>query len=191
MSKLQNEIFVQTKSLTGTVNPLRIFLYTLISSIMLVVVLALFNMITWPMTFVIIAISFLYSILRDYSITKYSNKQMIKYYNYTLDKHDDLELYVPLLEKTFQGYFLKRAALVIENGQLYIEAFRQRKNDKQDQLSIPVKYGDKFVIDRQSVDKNHKSITLDSTFAGQYYRFTIVNNKEAIALIEKSKRGGK
>ncbi len=191
MSKLQNEIFVQTKSLTGTVNPLRIFLYTLISSIMLVVVLALFNMITWPMTFVIIAISFLYSILRDYSITKYSNKQMIKYYNYTLDKHDDLELYVPLLEKTFQEYFLKRAALVIENGQLYIEAFRQRKNDKQDQLSIPVKYGDKFVIDRQSVDKNHKSITLDSTFAGQYYRFTIVNNKEAIALIEKSKRGGK
>lgn len=191
MNKLQDEVFVQTKSLTGTVNPLRIFLYTLISSIMLVVVLALFNMLTLPMVFVIVAISFLYSVLRDYSISKYSNKQMLKYYDYTVEKHDNLELYIPLLEKTFQGYFLKRAALIIEDGQLYIEAFRQRKNDKQDQLSIPVKYGDKFVIDRQSVDKNHKSITLDSTFAGQYYRFTIVNNKTAIDLIEKSKRGGK
>ncbi|MDA3932511.1 MAG: hypothetical protein PF513_07225 [Tenericutes bacterium] len=191
MNKLQDEIFIQTKGLTGTVNALRIFLYTLVSSIMLVVVLALFSMLTLPMTLVIIAISFLYSILRDFSITKYSNKQMQKYYDYAVENHDNLELYMPLLEKTFQGYFLKRAALIIENGQLYIEAFRQRKNDKQDQLSIPVKYGEKFVIDRQSVDKNQKSLTLDSTFAGQYYRFSITNNQTAINLIEKTKNGGK
>jgi hypothetical protein len=191
MNKLQDEIFIQTKGLTGTVNALRIFLYTLVSSIMLVVVLALFSMLTLPMTLVIISISFLYSILRDFSITKYSNKQMQKYYDYAVENHDNLELYMPLLEKTFQGYFLKRAALIIENGQLYIEAFRQRKNDKQDQLSIPVKYGEKFVIDRQSVDKNQKSLTLDSTFAGQYYRFSITNNQTAINLIEKTKNGGK
>ncbi|QWC00661.1 hypothetical protein KHQ88_03575 [Mycoplasmatota bacterium] len=191
MNRLQDEIFIQTKSLTGTVNFLRIFLYTLISSIMLFVVLALFSMLTLPMALIVVAISLVYSFLRDYSISKYSNKQMIKYFEYSLEKHDDIEIYVPLLERTFQGYFMKRAALIIRSGQLYIEAFRQKKNDKQDQLSIPVKYGEKFVIDRLTVDKNHKSVTIDSTFAGQYYRFSIVNNQTALDLIEKAKRGGK
>jgi ABC-type multidrug transport system fused ATPase/permease subunit len=191
MDKMQEEIFFQTKKLTGTINLIRIFFYTIISSLMLIIVLALFNMFSWQMALIVLAISAVYSFLRDYAITKYTSKQMIKYYEHTKNNHDDLSLYVPLLEKTYQGYFLKRAALIIDDNQLYIEAFRQKKNEKQEQISIPVKYGEKFVIDRQTNDKNKLSITMDSTFSGQYYRFSVVNHPEMINKINQAKRGGK
>jgi ABC-type multidrug transport system fused ATPase/permease subunit len=191
MDKMQEEIFFQTKKLTGTINLIRIFFYTVISSLMLIIVLALFNMFSWQMALIVLAISAVYSFLRDYAITKYTSKQMIKYYEHTKNNHDHLSLYVPLLEKTYQGYFLKRAALIIDDNQLYIEAFRQKKNEKQEQISIPVKYGEKFVIDRQTNDKNKLSITMDSTFSGQYYRFSVVNHPEMINRINQAKRGGK
>jgi glucan phosphoethanolaminetransferase (alkaline phosphatase superfamily) len=191
MQKLQEEIFFQTKKLTGTVNIVRIFFYTLVSSLILVFVLYMFNMLTLPLVGFIVLLSALYSFLRDYSISKYSNKQLDKFYAHAKAEHDDLNLYIPLLEKTYQGYFLKRAALIIDNNQLYMEAFRQKKKADHDQISIPVKYGDKFVIDRLTTDKNNKSVTIDSTFSGQYYRFSIINHPRALQKIEESKRGGK
>ncbi|HKL47276.1 MAG TPA: hypothetical protein VJ878_01290 [Candidatus Izemoplasmatales bacterium] len=190
MQKLQEELFFQTKKLTGTINIVRIFFYTLVSSLILLFVLYMFNMLTWSMAGFVVGLSMLYSFLRDYSISKYSNKQLDKFYDHAKDEHDDLKLYIPLLEKTYQGYFLKRAALIIDGNQLFIEAFRQKKKSENDQISIPVKYGDKFVIDRQTVDKNNKSVTIDSTFSGQYYRFAIVNHPRVLEAIEASKRGG-
>ncbi len=191
MNKTQEEIFFLTKKLTGTVNPIRIFFYTLISTMILLLVMSIFSLFSWQMAIITAVVSLLYSLARDFSITRYSNKQMIKFYEHSKSIHENLNLYIPLLEKTYQGYFLKRAALIIDNEQLYLEAFRQRKNDKQDQLSIPVKYGDRFVIDRQTVDKNNKSMTMDSTFSGQYYCFSIANHKETIDSINKAKKGGK
>ena len=191
MNKTQQEVFLQTKRLTGTINLIRIFFYTIISSSILILVLYMFNMLAWNMAFFVVALSMLYSFLRDYSISKYSNKQLDKYYDYAKGEHDNLTLYIPLLEKTYQGYFLKRAALIIDDNKLYMEAFRQKRKNSDDQISIPVKYGDRFVIDRQTVDKNNKSVTMDSTFSGQYYRFSIVNHPKALEMIEKSKRGGK
>ena len=191
MNKLQEEIFLLTKKLTGQINIIRIFLYTLVTSTMLVVALSIFGLLTWQIALISVGISLLYSYVRDYFITKYSNKQMYKFYDHAKAEHDDLALYVPLLEKSFQGYFLKRAALLIDKNQLYLEAFRQRKNDKQDQISIPVKYGDRFVIDHEKVDKSMKTVTMDSTFSGQYYRFSIVNHQQALSQIQKAKKGGK
>lgn len=191
MNKLQEEIFLLTKKLTGQINIIRIFLYTLVTSTMLVVALSIFGLLTWQIALISVGISLLYSYVRDYFITKYSNKQMYKFYDHAKAEHDDLALYVPLLEKSFQGYFLKRAALLIDKNQLYLEAFRQRKNDKQDQISIPVKYGDRFVIDHEKVDKSMKTVTMDSTFSGQYYRFSIVNHQQALSQIQIAKKGGK
>lgn len=191
MNRLQDEVFIQSKQLTGTINLIRIFFYTIISAGMLVLVLSIFKMLSWQMALVATGISLVYSYVRDFSITKYSNKQMTLFYDYAQTKHENLSLYLPLLEKSYQGYFLKRAALLIDGDILYLEAFRQKKKDRTDQVSIPVKYGDKFVIDRITTDKNNKSVTIDSTFAGQYYRFSIVNNKAALEAIEQAKRGGK
>jgi hypothetical protein len=130
-------------------------------------------------------------LIRDVSITKYSAKQLDKYYDYADDKFDQMTLYIPLLEKTYQGYFLKRAALIINDEKLYLEAFRQKRKQNQDQISISVPYGDKFIIDYQEVDKNMKSISIDSTFSGQYYRFSIVNHKQILDQINQAKKGGK
>ena len=190
MTKLQEEIFAQTKKLVGQVNLIRIFFYTLISTLIIIIVLSIFGILTIELVFIIIGISMLYSYLRDYSITKYSAKQMEKYYNYSLEKYDDIDLYIPLLEKSYQGYFLKRSALIIQDDILYLEAFRQKRSSKQKQVSISVKYGTKFIIDMQKIDKNNKSVTFDSTFSTEYYRFSIVYNKEALELIEKAKKGG-
>ncbi|MFW5794688.1 MAG: hypothetical protein ACOCV1_04300 [Bacillota bacterium] len=190
MSRLQEEIFAQTKSLIGQINLIRIFFYTLISALMIIIVLSIFGILTVQLALIIVGISMLYSFLRDYSITKYSAKQMEKYYNYALEKYDDIDLYIPLLEKTYQGYFLKRSALIIENKQLYLEAFRQKRSSNQKQVSITVKYGTKFIIDMQKVDKNNKSVTFDSTFSTEYYRFSIVYNEKALELINEAKRGG-
>ena len=155
------------------------------------IVLALFNMLNWQMALITVGISMLYSYLRDFSITRYSAKQLDKFYDYAEEKFDDLDLYIPLLEKTYQGYFLKRAALIINDGSLIIEAFRQKRKKDQDQISISVKHGEKFVIDYMNVDKNNKSITIDSTFSGQYYRFSVINHPKLLDKINEAKRGGK
>lgn len=191
MNKIQDQVLDQTKKLIGTVNLIRIFFYTLVSAGMLIIVLSIFGMLNWPMALFSFGIALLYSFLRDYSITKYSAKQLDKYIDYADSKFKNMKLYIPLLEKTYQGYFLKRAALVIDGQQLFIEAFRQKRNEKQDQISISVKYGDGFIIDHNYVDKNQKSITIDSTFSGQYYRFSIVNVQHIIDEINQAKKGGK
>ncbi|MCF7923844.1 MAG: hypothetical protein K9L64_01905 [Candidatus Izimaplasma sp.] len=190
MSRLQEDVFQQTKNLVGKVNLFRIILYTLISAVIIIAVLYLFDYFTIEVVFIILIMSLLYSFLRDFSITKYSAKQMQVLYNYSLEKHGDIDLYIPVFKKSRQGYLLKRSALIIKDGELFLEAFKQKRSKKQQQVSISVKYGEKFVIDFQKVDKNGKTITFDSTFATQYYRFSIVNNKEALNLIEKAKKGG-
>jgi hypothetical protein len=191
MNRLQQEIFEQTKRLIGTINLIRIFFYTVISAAMLIIVLSIFNMLSLQMGLLTVGISMLYSLIRDVSITRYSAKQLDKYYDYADDKFDQMTLYIPLLEKTYQGYFLKRAALIINDDKLYLEAFRQKRKQNQDQISISVPYGDKFIIDYQEVDKNMKSISIDSTFSGQYYRFSIVNHKQILDQINRAKKGGK
>ena len=191
MNRIQDDVFELTRKLIGAINIYRILLYTLISAAMLVLVLGIFGLLTLPMAILSFAISFIYSFLRDMTISKYSAKQMDKYYAYANEKFKQLELYIPLLEKTFQGYFLKRAALVIDNGALYLEAFRQKKNQKQQQISISVPYGKAFIIDYENTDKNMKSITMDSTFSGQYYRFSIVNHEDVLKYINQAKKGGK
>lgn len=175
----------------ATINLIRIFFYTVVSAGMIVIVLSIFNMLDWRMALLAVGISMLYSFLRDFSITRYSGKQLEKYFDYADHKYKELELYIPLLEKTYQGYFLKRAALIISDGKIYIEAFKQKRNQKQDQISISVPYGDKFIIDYSQIDKNMKSISIDSTFSGQYYRFSIVNHSEIMNLINQAKKGGK
>lgn len=191
MNRLQQEIFEQTKRLIGTINLIRIFFYTVISAAMLIIVLSIFNMLSLQMGLLTVGISMLYSLIRDVSITRYSAKQLDKYYDNADDKFDQMTLYIPLLEKTYQGYFLKRAALIINDDKLYLEAFRQKRKQNQDQISISVPYGDQFIIDYQEVDKNMKSISIDSTFSGQYYRFSIVNHKQILDQINQAKKGGK
>lgn len=190
MNRMQTEILDQTRKLMGTINLIRIFFYTVISSAMIIIVLSIFNMLDWRMALLAVGISMLYSFLRDLTITRYSAKQLDRFYDYVDGKYNHLELYIPLLEKTYQGYFLKRAALIISDGKIFVEAFRQKRNQKQDQISISVPYGEKFIIDYQQVDKNMKSISIDSTFSGQYYRFSIVNHKNILDQINQAKKGG-
>ena len=115
MKQLQDKIFAETEKLVGTFSILRVLIYTLISAAIIIALLFAFS---FPVdlytgSFALL-ISFVYSFVRDFFLTKYSKKVMYGYYEYLKEKKPRIELYIPIFQRTRQGIFLKKAGLYLD-----------------------------------------------------------------------------
>ncbi len=188
MSKLQEQIFEQTEKLVGRFNLMRVVTLALISALIIIIFLyAFLGTVEWQYWLAVIVISFLYSIFRDYFVSKYSRKVMHTYHAYMMEKKPRIELYIPMFSKTSQGMILKKAALYYDNGELYMEAFNQYKTGNKPQESITIKAGKDFGLDVFQTDKQNRYVTYKARLMDTDYDFSIVNIKDLIDKIEKSK----
>ena len=187
MERLQEEIFNLTEKIVGRFSLAKVLIYTLVSAIIIVLLLLAFS---FPVdTFTIlfaIALSFVYSALRDFFMAKYSRKMMYTYYNFLKEKKPGIELYVPLFQKTKQGTLLKKASLYFDKGELYLEAFNQIKS-KRPEESISVKKGRDFSLDHFNLDANTEIVNYQAKLMEGEINFSLVNIDELIKLIENRK----
>ena len=180
MEQLQQQVFEETEKLIGKFSFAKVVIYTLISAILIVGLMLLlgFQVDTFMISFALAA-SFIYSFFRDYFTTRYSKKMMYFFYDYMKQKKPRIDLYIPLLQKTRQGYFLKKASLYFDGGDLYLEAFNQVKS-KAIQDSISVKLGRDFGLDSFNVDGNPVTVTYEARLMDGEIKFSVVNNTELI-----------
>jgi len=188
MNQIQEQIFKDTEKLVGTFSLIKVVIYTLISSgiIILLLYVLSFPVDLYTISFVL-GISLVYSFVRDFFMTKYSKKIMYNYYNYLKEKKPRIGIYVPIFARTRQGFFLKKAAIYFDNDQLFMEAFNQQKSRNRPEASISIKLGKDFSLDRNFPEYKNKIVTFQGRLMETDYQFSMVNITEVISLIEKSK----
>ncbi|MBN2540551.1 MAG: hypothetical protein JXB08_03395 [Bacilli bacterium] len=192
MKKLQSQVFEQTEKLVAKFNLLRVVTLALISALIIIIFLfAFMGTVEWMYWLLVIGVSFLYSLFRDYFVTKYSKRVMHTYHAYMLEKKPRIETYIPMFSKTSQGMILKKAALYFDNGELYMEAFNQYKSGNKPQESITIKAGKDLVLDAYQIEKQSRYVTYTATLMETDYNFSIVYIKELIDRIEETKKGAK
>ncbi len=187
MERLQEQIFSETEKLIGKLSLVRVLIYTLVSAIIITLLFLAFSFpVDLPTVLFAIALSFVYSFLRDFFMAKYSKKMMYTYYNYLKEKKPGIELYIPLFQRTKQGTLLKKASLYFDEGELYLEAFNQIKS-KRPAESISVKKGRDFSLDHFNLDADSKIVNYQAKLMDGEINFSIVNITELINLIQNRK----
>jgi len=189
MSKLQEQIFEESKKLVKNFNIVRFLIYFAVSVSVMIIILLILGMLDLYSALFVIGFGLIYSFVRDYFIARYSLKTVDSYYNFLLEKEGDIDLYVPVLERNYQGYFLKKAAIFFKDDKLYFEAFKQTSTKKDKQESITVNYGKDFVITLSTLDKAGKVYLYQSLLMEMDYRFSIINIPEVIEKINKRIKG--
>lgn len=187
MESLQEQIFNETETLIGKFSLGRVLIYTLASAIIIILLLLAFSFPIDLFTVLFaIALSFVYSFLRDFFMAKYSRKMMYTYYEYLKEKKPGIDLYIPLFQKTKQGMLLKKASLYFDNGELFLEAFNQVKS-KRPEESISVKRGRDFSLDHFDLDGNPKIVNYQARLMEGEINFSLVNITELVNLIQDRK----
>ncbi|MDD3129218.1 MAG: hypothetical protein PHF05_02950 [Candidatus Izemoplasmatales bacterium] len=189
MSTLQQRIFDESKKLIKKFNLFRFVIYFLISVTIIILILLILGFLDLYSAIFVTVLALIYSIVRDFTIARYSLKTMDKFYEFLLTKKDNVELYIPVLEKNAQGYFLKKTAIYFENGEMYLEAFKQVTSKRENQESITVKYGRDFSITNNRLDKDGKVFIFNSFLMDTAYQFSIINIDEVINKINQRVKG--
>lgn len=188
MKQLQDKVFAQTEKLIAQFSIWRvIFLFALSTGLLFVLLWALgvtFDLLTIS---VVVGLSLIYSFSRDVFMTKYTKKVMYSYYEYMIEKKPKIELYIPIFVKTGQGFILKKAALYIDKGKLYMEAYNQNKRGNKPSESITIDTGINFQIDAYYFKKDERFVTYKADLMATHYEFSVVNIQELIDLIEQKK----
>ncbi|MFA7075358.1 MAG: hypothetical protein WC152_01630 [Candidatus Izemoplasmatales bacterium] len=191
MSTLQTQVFDQSKRLIKSFSIVRFLFYFVITVSFTLVIFKLANILDWVTLVIVIGLAIVYSSLRDLFIARFSIKLMEQFYAYLIAKDPEIDLYIPVLEKNFQGYFLKKTAIYFKGNEMYMEAFNQPRGRKDTQQSISIDYGKDFSISLSYADKNKKTQLFQSILMGTQYRFAIINIPEVIQKINRRIKGEK
>jgi len=189
MDRLQEQLINESKKLIRQFNLTRFLLYFLVSVTVIIIILLVLSMLDWYNTIFVIILSLLYSFIRDFMIARYSINTLDRFYKFLLDKDPEVELFIPVLERNYQGYFLKKTALYFKNDQLFLEAFKQTSSKRDKQESITVKYGKDFSITSSQLDPAGKVYLFESFLMDTNYKFSLPNIPEVIQKINLRVKG--
>ncbi len=189
MNNLQERIFATNKELIKKFNFVRFFIYFLVSAAAVILILLILGMLDLYNAIFVVGLAFIYTLIRDLTIARYSLKTMDQFYQYLKQKEPLMDLYVPVLDKNSQGYFLKKTAIFFKEGEMNLEAFKQVRSRRDNQESITVKYGKDFSITLNHLDKDGKVYLFEGFLMDTPYQFSIVNIPEVMEKINQRVKG--
>jgi len=191
MQEIQNQVLLESKRLIKAFNPVRFLFYFGITFTFALIAFHFAELLDIVTLIIIIILATVYALVRDLIIYRFSNKLMDQFYNHLVVKEPDMDLYIPVLEKNFQGYFLKKTAIYFIGNEMFMEAFNQPKSKKERQQSLQIKYGKDFSITLMYQDKTKKTQLCQGTLMGTPYRFAIINNDLIVKKISRRIKGEK
>lgn len=189
MKNLQEKVFTTSKNLIKKFNVVRFLIYFLVSTTAVILILLILGMLDFYNAVFVVGLALIYTLIRDFTIARYSLKTMDRFYQFLANKEPFVELYVPVLEKNAQGYFLKKTAIFFKEGEMFLEAFKQVRSRRDKQESITVKYGKDFSITLNHLDKDGKVFLFEGFLMDTPYQFSIVNIPEVIEKINQRVKG--
>ncbi len=187
MEELQEKIFAETEELVANFSILRVVLYSLASSAIIVVLLIAFSLRVDVYTVSLaVVVSFIYVYLRDLIWKKKAYRLIHRNYKFLKQKRPGMKLYVPLFSGTRSGIYLKKAAIFYDNKHFYIEAFQQTVLSRGPKDSITLKFGYDFDLGQRSPGFNENIVNYQGKLLNSDYNFSVINNKELIDLMENN-----
>ncbi len=186
--KHQKRILDETEKLITRLDFKRMSVLAIISSISVLIVFRWIDYpLSWQFAILVLIFAYLYALIRDVIIVRKTKKTLKIYYDFSFEKHPNIQLFIPIFTKTNQIYTLKRASLFIENDILYLEAYKRASLSSRLDNSVVARYNKDFFIDKYSVNKSGKYIEFETRILYKKYFFSMINDEELLQIIEKYK----
>lgn len=186
---MNDEVARLFKQTTDTIHQSELKLELINSVIYIPIVLFLFYLVEISYTvfnigFVII-LSFVYGFIKERMFHKRTKKMLQNQYEYLLSKYEQVQLCVPVLDKRGRRIILKPSSLVIKDGVLFLEAYKQAFNAGVPDESIRVDYGEDFFI-TEAIDTDlFPYTTYQASLVKTNYRFLTVKDEHVYSTLEK------
>jgi len=185
MSDLQKQILSQTLQV---IRPFRWKPFLLNGTVSATLVILLMWLLTqqfdWVIWTILILLTFVYLFFRDAFLQLNLRKVMERQYNYTLEKHHDITLYLPLFDNSRGTIIAKNAAIVFAKDACSLITFKQPTFSRTPIDSIRVPLGKDFQLSAMAVSPDKPMIFLDAFLMGTPFRFSIWKSPDIIAIIE-------
>ncbi|MCK5731384.1 MAG: hypothetical protein KAH13_00045 [Tenericutes bacterium] len=188
MSILQEKILKQTKDMLLSVSKIYIVIYTIFVSAVFFLLAYLFGIkIDVFIVLGIVAISFGWTVLKEYLLYRRTNKQIKKQHSYLLEIKPITTLYIPIFGKSGMRLELKNVTLYFVEDKIFMEAYKQLRLKKDILESVTIKLGKELLINDYVESINHKYVTYNANLLYEDYIFSLANVDEIIDLIERNK----
>ncbi|PKL01550.1 MAG: hypothetical protein CVV56_00785 [Tenericutes bacterium HGW-Tenericutes-1] len=132
----------------------------------------------------------IYLLVKHAYLVKQVKKTIHNQFYFVEHTHPKQTLYIPIMDKVNKKYYLKRAALYIQDDQLFMDALRQKTFSSLPDESITIPYGEEFFLSTVTHDELNHVIICNGTLIDTPYRFiviyesTIFNRLETLVKIE-------
>lgn len=188
MSVLQEKILRQSKVMLKSISRIYVVIYTIFVAAVFFFLVYLFNIkLNVYIVLGIVAISFAWTVLKEYLIYRRTNKQIEKQHRYLLDIKPKATLYIPIFTKSGWRLELKNATLYFIGEKVFMEAYKQLRVKTDILESVTIKLGTELLINDYVESINHKYVTYKANLLYEDYMFSMANIEEVISLIERNK----
>ncbi|MDD3122309.1 MAG: hypothetical protein PHC62_02210 [Candidatus Izemoplasmatales bacterium] len=186
MSPFQRSLLIDSAKKVQTINVFRILLNVVIFDAFVV---AVFLFAEVPFNFligsVIFVISIGYTVLKEFMILNRVKKMTKFQYDFLLEKHPQMSIYIPLISHEGKKNHLKSSALYLENDNLFLEAFKHQMLSTKPSDSITVPYGTEFIITSMEPMDLNGLIHYAGNLLEYDYEFYVLNEKTINDLMAK------
>ncbi|MBU1145438.1 MAG: hypothetical protein KJ971_06260 [Firmicutes bacterium] len=184
MIDLQTDILNRTKKEMISFRFSRVLVSTTVFSVFVISVFLIGQIsINWISGPLIVGISFVYCLLKEYFM-KYQNTKMLSdQLNYLKGKKPKMTLFISMLEVNHKQVYLKKSSLFIENNRLYLEAYHSNAFSFKPKDSITVSYGKDFIL-KEVTEEDLPLVSFKGILMDTEYQLLVVNNQEVITLLK-------
>ncbi len=185
---IQSCILKDTEKLISHLDFKRMSFLAILSSVFVLIIFKTLSYpIKWQFVLLVIVFAYIYALIRDLIITHHAKKLLYIHYDYSIKKRPDIQLYIPIFNRTNQVFNLKNASLFISNNIIYLEAYKRATLSSRLEDSIVARCNRDFFIDGYNINKTEKYIDFHTRLLDRTYDFSLINNLELLEIINKYK----
>lgn len=184
MSEQQTLLISKAERIVSSFNLLKIFINALIYSVILYLGFLILKIDPdWITIIIVFFMLLVYFFLKDFMLYRQAKKAIKSQYDFLISKHPNITLYIPIIGKNGLMLYMKKAALFIDNDDLFLEAFDQQAFKQTPTKSISMPHGDDFLIKTIRPDKKKPYFLVTSSIKNHDYEFIIPDDKFLIEYI--------
>lgn len=126
----------------------------------------------------------IYLLIKHVYLIKQVKKTISNQFYFIENAHPKTSLYIPIMDKSGKKFYLKRAALYLQDDELFMDALRQKTFSSIPDESITIPYGEEFFITSIHHDELNKVIICEGTLINTAYHFIVIDEPSILKRLE-------
>ncbi len=184
MSEQQTLLNAKAELIVSSFNLIKILINAIIYSVVLFLGFLVLKIDPdWITIIIVFIMLLLYFFAKDFMLYRQAKKAIKSQYDYLISKHPNISLYIPIIGKNGLMLYMKKAALFIDDDNLFLEAFDQQAFKQTPTKSISMPHGEDFIIKALQPDKRKPYYVVTSSIKEHDYEFIIPSDQFVIDYI--------